>query len=132
MKYITSATLFAAGIQAQALTSVLGTPGVAELTSILNKYPSIVSTLAAAKDITILAPADGAEGLAKLQRSTTERGKDRIDNYNLPSVESILTYRRSSSHFSRLGHYGNQKLTRPYRRSERRDSILGNSNYWIC
>lgn len=95
MKSTTASLLFIAGAQGQTLQSLLGTPGLTQLTAVLGKFPAITNTLANAKDITILAPADGARGIQQLLASTSGQGKAFVDRFTPGSVEAALTYRKS-------------------------------------
>ncbi|KAF2396375.1 beta-Ig-H3/fasciclin [Trichodelitschia bisporula] len=78
--------LLAATASAQSLASVLTNPAVSELAAVLSAYPAIVKTLSGAKDITILAPANGARGLRQLA------GAAKYEKYAPGLTEATLTY----------------------------------------
>jgi hypothetical protein len=86
MKYtIASAALFAVRTQAQGLLSVLGAHSLANFTSVVNTFPSLVGEFVlAGQDVTIFAPADGAVGMQNLLKSA--KGPGRL-------TDSVLRYR---------------------------------------
>jgi len=93
MKFTTASPLILfASAQAQTLQSLLGSPGLTNLTTILSRYPALAATLSSATDITILAPADGARGLERILASTSERGQALINRFSPGIIESTLTY----------------------------------------
>jgi len=89
MKSFTIALVLGAA-SAQSLPSVLASAkGIDDIKGVLSDYPAIVQTLAAAKDITIFLPRDGARGMSTLERYNDSPVLKR----SAPGlVEATLTY----------------------------------------
>lgn len=81
-KHIFAAAAYAAIAQAQSLTDLLAaTPQLSTLTTLVSSYPDLLAELAAATNITILAPTNKA--FSKLPKSATK---------DADFVKALLTY----------------------------------------